>query len=88
MCMNLFGKNKRKKDVALLLLVSPAALSTIISTTLHFACFAVAHESFHFFQTEPLNDEYDIDPDILNSMTSLGCFKDKMQLIERLLSQE
>ena len=43
---------------------------------------------FTFFQTEPLNDEYDIDADILNSMTSLGCFKDKVQLIERLLSQE
>eukprot|EP00112_Aurelia_sp_Birch-Aquarium-sp1_P005311 Seg160.7_Seg160.8 transcript_id=Seg160.7_Seg160.8/GoldUCD/mRNA.D3Y31 product="Serine/threonine-protein kinase BRSK2" protein_id=Seg160.7_Seg160.8/GoldUCD/D3Y31 len=39
-------------------------------------------------ETEPLNDEYDIDPDILNSMTSLGCFKDKVQLTERLLSQE
>ncbi|XP_065070754.1 serine/threonine-protein kinase BRSK2-like [Rhopilema esculentum] len=39
-------------------------------------------------QTEVIDDERDLDPDILNSMTSLGCFKDKEDLIQRLLSPD
>ena len=30
-------------------------------------------------------DEDDLDPDVMNSMTSLGCFKDKAALVEALL---
>jgi len=39
-------------------------------------------------QMEDLQVESDLDPDILNCMTSLGCFKVKKELIERLLSSE
>ena len=32
-----------------------------------------------------ITSEEDLDPDVMNSMTSLGCFKDKEMLIEQLL---
>lgn len=37
-------------------------------------------------QTCPLNTRDEIDPDVLLSMTSLGCFRDKHKLIDALLS--
>ena len=37
-------------------------------------------------QTCPLNARDEIDPDVLLSMTSLGCFRDKHKLIDALLS--
>ena len=37
-------------------------------------------------QTCPLNTRDEIDPDVFNSMTSLGCFRDKHKLIDSLLS--
>ena len=39
-------------------------------------------------QTYPLLNRDDIDPDVFNGMTSLGCFRDKHKLIDRLLSPE
>merc|ERR1711988_1924507 len=36
----------------------------------------------------PLLCEMELDIDVLASMTSLGCFKEKNQLVEKLLSQE
>lgn len=35
-----------------------------------------------------ITSEEDLDPDVMNSMTSLGCFKDKEMLIEQLLRLE
>ena len=32
-----------------------------------------------------ITSEEDLDPDVMNSMTSLGCFEDKEMLIEQLL---
>ncbi|KAF8786310.1 Serine/threonine kinase SAD-1 like protein [Argiope bruennichi] len=39
-------------------------------------------------QTHVIPSSDDIDPDVLSSMTSLGCFKDKDKLIEELLKSE
>ena len=36
-------------------------------------------------QTCPIDSRDDIDPDVFNSMTSLGCFRDKHKLIDSLL---
>ncbi len=39
-------------------------------------------------QTCPIEDESCIDPDVFDSMSSLGCFKDKSVLTKALLSPE
>ncbi|GIX81921.1 hypothetical protein CDAR_558971 [Caerostris darwini] len=39
-------------------------------------------------QTHVIPSSDDIDPDVLSSMTSLGCFKDKEKLVEELLKSE
>ena len=38
------------------------------------------------FQTHIIPTVEDLDPDVLASMTSLGCFKDKEKLIQELLN--
>lgn len=35
-----------------------------------------------------INAEDDLDPDVMASMSSLGCFKDREQLVSKLLSNE
>ena len=42
---------------------------------------------FLLFQIPVLMSEEDIDPDVLGSMGSLGCFKDREKLLRNLLSQ-
>lgn len=37
-------------------------------------------------QTHIIPKMEDLDPDILNNMTSLGCFKDKEKLLRELLT--
>jgi BR serine/threonine kinase len=39
-------------------------------------------------QTYSLTSRDDIDPDVFNGMTSLGCFRDKHKLIDKLLAPE
>ena len=39
-------------------------------------------------KTYPLTTRDDIDPDVFNGMTSLGCFRDKQKLISSLLATE
>jgi len=39
-------------------------------------------------QTYPIATRTDIDPDVFESMASLGCFKDKPALVEALLNPE
>lgn len=39
-------------------------------------------------RTCPLSTRDDIDPDVFNGMTSLGCFRDKHKLIAGLLAPE
>lgn len=39
-------------------------------------------------KTYPLSTREDIDPDVFNGMTSLGCFRDKHKLIADLLAPE
>lgn len=39
-------------------------------------------------QTCPLTNRDDIDPDVFNGMTSLGCFRDKHKLVDALLAPE
>ena len=39
-------------------------------------------------QLRPLLCEKELDPDVLVSMSSLGCFKDKKLLLQKLLNQE
>ena len=36
----------------------------------------------------PLIDEDEADPDVLNSMSSLGCFRDRVKLMNNLMSKE
>ena len=39
-------------------------------------------------ETCPMFSKDEIDPDVFNNMTSLGCFRDKHKLIDALLSTE
>lgn len=39
-------------------------------------------------ETCPLTNRDDIDPDVFNGMTSLGCFRDKHKLVDALLAPE
>ena len=36
----------------------------------------------------PLIDEDEADPDVLSSMSSLGCFRDRVKLMNNLMSKE
>ena len=50
-------------------------------------CSEVNYDCFSW-QTEVIPNKDEIDPDVLNSMSSLGCFKNREKLIRNLLKQE
>ena len=71
-----------------------SAVSTYRDWTVLIVCFVFSidiHEQLpvqRVVATETILSEDDIDPDVLASMNSLGCFHDKGRLIEKLLREE
>ena len=65
---------------------------SMTDTTLSSLIFSVdIHEQLpvqKVVKTEAISIRDDIDPDVLTSMNSLGCFHDKERLIEKLLREE
>lgn len=43
---------------------------------------------FFSMQTEVIPSKDEIDPDVVHSMSSLGCFKNRERLLRNLLKQE